>query len=122
MVTETSIVGMLLNSHDLDTVVTICGNAWQHLFTEFGVCAHFLFLRGHADVAFINKQWVDVRTENTLVLETVWLFRIPDLCTEDFCCLVLHHAACPSRDSFTFTTFPMDFQFVKVSVFESFLW
>ena len=117
MISEASIVGMLLDSHYLNTVVSIGSDAWQDLFAEFSVASHLLLLSSHTDVAFIDEQRVDLRTE-CLMLEFVGSPRCPHLCTEDFVYWVLYHPACTGGDALSLASFPANFQFVEVAMFD----
>jgi hypothetical protein len=35
---------MLLNSHDLNSIITKFFDAWQHIISKFGICVDFWFL------------------------------------------------------------------------------
>lgn len=61
MITETSIVRMLLDSHDLNTVITGFGYTGKYLFTKLIVSTNLLFLLGHADMTFVNQQRISRR-------------------------------------------------------------
>ena len=56
MVTERAVIGVLLYRHDLDAVVAEFGYTRQDVTAEFLVTAHFLLLRTHADVTFVDKE------------------------------------------------------------------
>ena len=107
MVTETAVVGVLLNGHNLDAVIAVAGNVRQYFFLKFEVAAHLLFLLGHADVAFINQQRSGVGLEGAL-LEFIGFLRSPYLCAEDFGLLVLHHAVGPGRNAFSLSAVPSE--------------
>ena len=86
MITETSIVRMLLDSHDLNTVIT-----------------------------FVNQQRISRRFK-CFFLKLKRLFRIPNLCTEDLCVFILNHSRSPSRNTFSLSAFPIYNQFIKITV------
>ena len=115
MVTEAAVVGVLLDSHDLDAVVAVLGHARQYVLTELVVGAHLLFLLAHANVALIDQQRVGGGTEGTF-FPLIRSLGIPNLCAEDFGLLVLHHTVGPGGNTFAFATFPMDFQLEEVTM------
>ena len=111
MVTETTIIGMFLDCHDLNAIVSGFSNAWKSFFTELIISSYFFFLLCHTDMAFVDKQRIRIRFKCTL-LNFIWLFRCPDLCTENLGMFVLYHSCCPGRNTFSTTTFPMYNEFV----------
>ena len=108
---------MLLDSHNLDGIVAQLHHAWQHFGAEFIVGAHRFFVLRHADVALIDKQWVDRRHE-IVDLKLIRLFRAPHLCGENFSHIVLHHPSGIGRDSFAPAAIPMHVQFIQIAVRE----
>ena len=54
MVTEGTIIGMFLDCHNLDCVITVGSDARQHVLTEFIVGAHTLTVLRHTYVALID--------------------------------------------------------------------
>ena len=105
MIAERTIVRVLLDSHDLDGVVAVLGDARENEVTEFGICAYPLLLLGHTDMALIYEQRACVGAE-TLHLPFVRLGR-PHLGGEHMGVLVLHHARGIGRDTFTAATVPV---------------
>ena len=106
---------MLLNSHDLDAIITIVHYAWQNGTPELIVSRYFFFGTGHSDVAFVNEQGFCIG-HKFIHLELEGIFRIPNLSTEYFRMLVLNNSACPCRDALTRAAFPFHYQFVKLQV------
>ena len=78
MITERAVVGMLLNSHYLNGIVAVGGDARKGLLAEFIICAYTLLLLSHTYVALIYKEWFGVGSE-FLNLEFVGFLRIIDL-------------------------------------------
>ena len=115
MITETSIVRMLLDSHDLNTVITGFGYTGKYLFTKLIISTNLLFLLGHADMTFVNQQRISRRFK-CFFLKLKRLFRIPNLCTEDLCVFILNHSRSPSRNTFSLSAFPIYNQFIKITV------
>ena len=70
---------MLLNSHNLDAVVAILDDSWQHILTEFCIGTHFLGILRHTDMALVDEKRVDISLE-FLFLPLIWGLRIPHLC------------------------------------------
>ena len=114
VVTEGSVVRMLLDSHDLNAVVTILYDTWQHIFLEFRVGAHLLGILSHAYVALVDEQRSGVRPEG-LLLPLVRL-RVPYLRRENLGLLILNHTVSPCRDTLAFSTFPVHLHFEEITV------
>ena len=85
MVAKRTVVRVLLDSHYLDAVVAIGNDSWQHILLKLSICAHFLSVLRHTDVAFVDEEWGSVRLES-LLLPCVW-FCVPYLCREYLCFL-----------------------------------
>ena len=117
MIAETAIIGMLLYGHNLDAVITVGGNARQHILTELVVRAYLFGILCHADVAFIYQQGRGVRTES-LLLPHVRLLRCPNLRAENLRLVVLHHPAAPRGNAFAASSVPMHLQFIQVAMLE----
>ena len=117
MVTETAVVRMFLNRHDLDAVVSCFDDAGQDVILEFGVSADFFGVLRHTDMTFINEQRACVDFE-TVVVPNVRMFGCPDLRRKNFCLVVLNDTLRPSGDAFAFAVIPAHIHFVKVAVFE----
>ena len=47
---------MFLDGHNLDTVVSICHDARQHILTELIVRPHLFRILRHSDMAFVDEQ------------------------------------------------------------------
>ena len=116
MISETAIVRMFLDSHDLYAVVSVFGNTGKDFFLEFPVTAHFLFLLCHTDVAFIYQQRVSSRFERPF-FHFIRFFRCPYLCAEYFGLLILYDTGGPCGDTFATSAFPVYHQFIQVSMF-----
>ena len=114
VVTEGSVVRMLLDSHDLNAVVTILYDTWQHVFLEFRVGAHLLGILSHAYVALVDEQRSGVRPEG-LLLPLVRL-RVPYLRRENLGLLILNHTVSPCRDTLAFSTFPVHLHLEEITV------
>ena len=118
VVTETAVVGMLLQGHNLETVVTFLSNTREDQFAKLVVRAHLLGILRHTDMAFINKEWIALGSEG-FFLEDVGRLGIPYLRREYFGLLILNHAGTPSGNALTAAALPIDLHFVELSVTES---
>lgn len=119
MISETAIVRMLLNGHNLNTVVSVFRDTRKHVLTELVVRTHLFRILCHTDVTLVNHQRRHIRRK-ALFLELVRFLRIPYLCTENLGLLILHHASSPRRNTFTASAFPIHFQFVQVAMLQGF--
>ena len=54
VVSEAPVIGMLLNGHDLDGIVTEFANSGQHLFSELEIAVHFGLLTRHPHVTLVD--------------------------------------------------------------------
>ena len=117
MISETAVIGMFGNGHDLNAVVAFLDDAGKHIQAEFLVGSHFFCILRHTDVAFIDEEGLLFRTE-ALDLPFIGLGRIPHLCGEDLGLLVLHDALGPCRYAFSLTSLPVDGQLLEVLVVE----
>ena len=108
---------MLLDSHDLYTVVATGNDAGQYLLTEFIIGRYTLLFARHADMAFIDKQGGGIGLK-LLHLELIRC-GLPHLSTEEIGLLVLHYAAYIGGDALARATIPVHLQFVVVLVLDS---
>ena len=120
MITERAIIRMFLDSHDLDTVVSILNNARQHIVLEFGIGAHLFGILSHSYMALINEQRILLRLE-VLLLELIFLFWIPHLGREYLRIVVLNYTTAPSWNTFSLTTVPVDLHLIELTVLQGFL-
>ena len=78
MITEGTIIWMLLDSHDLDAVVTVLDDARQYILLELSIGTYLLGILTHTDMALIDQK------RSSLCLESLLLpfvrLRIPYLC------------------------------------------
>ena len=118
MITETPIVWMFLNSHNLNAIVSFLCDTRKYLFTKFIIASNFLFLLCHADMAFVNQQRISGRLK-CLLPKFIGVLRSPHLRTEYLCLFILNHPCSPSWNTFTLTTIPIYIQFVQVSMMNS---
>ena len=117
MITERTIVRMLLNSHHLNAIITILDDTRQHILTELIVCAHLLRILSHAYMALVDKQrtflWFEV-----LLFEIIFLSGVPYLSRKDVRLFVLHNATTPSRNTLTLATVPLYLHLVKLTMLQ----
>ena len=106
VISETAVIWMLLNSHNLDTVISILYDAWKNLFLKLSVTADFFLLLRHTDMTFINQQWISGGLESFL-FHLIRFLRRPYLCAEDFGLFILNNPICPCRNTFAAATVPM---------------
>ena len=115
MIAEAAIVRVLLDSHNLNGIVTVSLYAWQNVLFELSVSADLLSILCHTDMAFIDEQRIDVRLE-VVIIPLEGLFRIPDLCGEDFGLFVLHNTRCPSGNTLAAAAVPVNLHLEEVAV------
>ena len=97
---------MLLNGHNLDSVISQVDDAWQHLGAEFIIGANRLLLLRHADVALIDEQRVAAWLE-TACAPLIGLLGRPHLSGKDMGRGVLHHARGVGRDALALASAPV---------------
>ena len=119
VIAKAPIIGMLLDGHDLKTIVSILDDAWQNVFAEFVVRTHLFCILSHAYVAFVYQEWVTLRSE-VLFLKLIRLCGVPHLGAEYLCLIILHNALAPCRYSFAFASVPVNFHFVQVEMLHGF--
>ena len=56
MIAKRTIIGVFLNSHDLNAVIAISYDTWQHIFLKLTIGAHTFGVLRHTDMAFIYQQ------------------------------------------------------------------
>ena len=78
MVSEASVIGMLLDGHDLYAVISGSLYTRQDIILEFYVSTHTLTLLSHAHMTLVYEQRVFLGFEIP-VTETVLLLGIPHL-------------------------------------------
>ena len=111
---------MFLYGHDLYAVVAVGYNARQHVLPELIVGAYFLRILSHAYMALVDEKRRFLWSEG-LFLPHILLCRVPHLCRENLCLLVLHDTTCPCRYALSKTAFPVDMHLVEVAVLKVFL-
>ena len=118
MVSERTVVRVLLDSHYLDAVITQFGDTRQYVTTELLVRIDFLLLGRHTNMTFVDIQPAFLFEFLTFVLPLELGF-VPYLGGEDFRLLVLYHAAHIRRDTLSVTAVPLHEQFVHLTVLHS---
>ena len=111
VVAKRAVIGMLLDGHYLNTIITVCNDARKDVFAEFIVGAYFLSILRHTNMAFIDEEWAFAWFK-ILLFEGIRLLRCPNLCRENFCLFVLHHTSGIRRDTLTLSTFPINVEFI----------
>ena len=114
LVAEAPVVGMLLQGHDLQSVVSRLDDTRKHLLPEFGERSHLLFLGTHADVHLVDERIGDLRT--AFLTPAIGFLRFPDLGAEKLRIGVLHAAGRIGGDAFSPAPGPFDEPFVEVAV------
>ncbi len=114
LIAEGAVIGMLLQSHDLDGVVAEFLNARKDIPAEFLEGAHFLLFSCHADVALVDEGMGALA--GMAVLPFVRLFRSPYLGAEHLCDRVLNHAGGVGGDALPAAAGPLYEEFIELSV------
>ena len=120
MVAEGTIIRMLLDSHDLNGIITVLCNARQHIVLELCICSYFLCILTHADVALVDEQRILLGLEARF-FPHIGHGRIPHLGREDFCIVVLHHATTPGRYPLAFASIPFHLHLIELPMLEVFV-
>ena len=120
MIAERAIVRMLLDSHHLNTVIAILDDTWEHVVLELRIGAYLLGILAHSDVALVDEQRRLVGLE-LLLTESVGFLRIPYLCGENLCIVVLNHTTAPGRNTLAFATIPLHLHLIQVAMLDSLL-
>ena len=115
MIAKGSIVGMLLDGHDLDGIIAISDDTRQHLLAKLAIGTHLLLVLRHSDMALIDQERLRLRRQR-LRHPTVRRLGRPHLCREDMRRIILHHAVGPGRYTLAFSTIPLDVHLIKLSV------
>ena len=111
MITETAVIRVFLNCHDLYAIIAVFYHTRQNIFFKFGVSTDFFGILRHSDMTFIYKQGIGINFKS-VVMPNKFLFRLPNLSGKNLCVVVLNHSATPSGDSFAFAAVPMNFEFI----------
>ena len=119
MVTERTIIGVFLDSHHLDAVITILDNTWQNIVLKLCIGTHLLGILSHTYMALIDEQRILLRLE-VLLFPLIGFLRVPNLSREYLCLIILYYALTPSRDTLSFPTVPLYLHLVQLTVFQSF--
>ena len=120
VIAKGAIVGMLLDSHDLNGVVAVLLDARQHVLGKLLVGAYLLSILSHAHVALVDEQRVLVGLEG-LFLPLVGLLGVPHLSREYLGLIILDNATAPGGNTFALSPIPLDFHLVELSVLQGFL-
>ena len=120
MIAEGTVIGMLLYGHYLNAVIAVLNDTWQHIILELGIGTHFLSILPHTHVTLVNEEGVLLGLKN-LFLELVGLLGIPHLCRENLRIIILHHTTAPGWNTLPFSTIPLHFHLVQLSMLESLL-
>ena len=109
---------MLLNGHDLNGCIAKSSNTWQNVHAELLVCSYLFFRGSHTDVALVDEQRIDLRTEQ-LVAETIRTSWCPHLSRENLGLLILDHTTCIRRDTLTLSAIPVNREFIEFLMMHS---
>jgi hypothetical protein len=114
MIAEAAIVGVLLNSHNLNTVVSVFDDTRQDVLTKFVVCTYLLCILSHTDMAFVDEQRVGMRSD--FIFKCIRVCRIPNLCREYLGTFVLHYSVGPCRNTFAAASRPVHHELIEVEM------
>ena len=106
---------MLLNSHNLYSVITILRHTRQHVLPELIIGTNFLLIRTHTNMAFINQKGRFFRLKFP-VFKFIWDLWIPYLGTKDLCFRILNYPTYPSRNTLARTAIPLNQQLEQVTM------
>ena len=118
VIAKRAVVGVLLDSHNLNGIISVGCHARQHIGAELVVASHSLLISCHTYVALIDEQWRCIWLE-VFYLEFVGSCGIPHLSREDVGLFVLHHAGGIGRHTLAFSTIPVHAQLVEVAMVQS---
>lgn len=95
MISERCVIGVLLNSHELNVVVACFLNTVEIVVCKITVCAHATKLLGHANMCFINSHTLFWCLDWSFVSPHKFLFGIPPEAIIEECLRVLNRHTRP---------------------------
>ena len=107
---------MLLESHDLESVITQVGNLRKHVCAEFLESSHLLLFSCHTDMALIDERMRSLA--RLCILPLVFFERIPYLGAECLCDRVLDGSCHVCRKSFGTAALPLYVKLVENTMLE----
>ncbi len=119
MVSETPVVRMFLNGHDLKAVITILDDSRKDIILEFRIGAHLFCILGHPYMTFIDQQRRSCRYEFFLLPHIA--ARMPYLCGKYFCLVVLDDPLCPGGDPLSFPSVPVHMHLIQLAMADGIL-
>ncbi len=117
MIAKRTVIGMLLNGHNLNGVVAVGNYSRKHLGAEFVVRTHAFCLLCHAYMTLIYEQWRCIGHEVGITPLKCCSGR-PHSCRENVCVGVLHHMCGIGRYALAMPSGPLHEHLVKLSVFD----
>ena len=96
VITKWAIIGMLLNGHNLNTVVSVCFDSRKDVVRKFFVWRNFLIFWAHTYVTFINQKRIS-GSNWSLMLKLVRLWWVPKYTIKKIAIFVLLDKSWPSR-------------------------
>jgi len=114
MITQRPVVGMFLDGHELQGIVPRIDHPGQDLLPKFFIGSDFFLRLRHADVGFIDPGGFRRAAEKGLP-PNVGMFRLPDLCGEQFGGRVLDDAPSIGWNSLPVSSRPAHQKFVKLT-------
>ena len=89
---------MLHDRHDLQGVVALLLDHWQHILHKLTIRTDLLLLRCHTDVALVDQERL-VPEGGAFAPEGKWSLGIPYDSAEEMCLRVLYHIVSPCGDA-----------------------
>ena len=96
VITKWAIIGMLLNGHNLNTVVSVCFYSRKDVVRKFFVWRNFLIFWAHTYVTFINQKRIS-GSNWSLMLKLVRLRWVPKYTIKKIAIFVLLDESWPGR-------------------------
>ena len=114
LITEASVVRMLLKGHYLNYIVAQTHDAREHIATEVLEAGYLLLFSGHSDMALVDERGVDFA--RGFMFPFIRLCGLPDLGGEDFGLRVLYGTGDIGRQPFSPAALPFYPELVEVTV------
>ena len=115
MIAKGAIIRVLLNCHDLDSVIPVGLDARQDIGAELLVGAHRLLVLSHANVALVDEQRLHIGLE-LRYLELIFLAGVPHLSREYLGNIVLNHSGGIGGNALALTALPVDRELEQVAM------
>ena len=117
MISERAIIRMLLNSHQLNRIISSINDTRQNINPKLIISTNATMFLRHTYMRFIDQRRHSL-TFKRIILPAVRLSMIPDLRIKYLGIMILHHTSRIHRDTFTTTALPMHLQLIQLTMLQ----